>query len=276
METDLDPQTERRVQLAVLRAVAATPALHDHYVLKGGLALHLAYGSPRRSHDLDFNAVGTHARALTVRNDRRLLTFCQLLDDALAAAAPAAGFAGLVTQDHRLSSEIPVMMAQVGFTDDPAARPPFPQRVPLQATLNEEVCAHHVVEVAGIPVRVPTLEDILAEKLKAMMQQVRRDSPRSSDVWDVWHFVARADGPGVDREWVARCLDAKSRQWPRLRPLSADRFAGEAMRATAAAEYEAVAARLPAEEEVPFDEAYDVVLRFVQSLPFEAAAGASS
>ncbi|MDX1532059.1 MAG: nucleotidyl transferase AbiEii/AbiGii toxin family protein, partial [Rhodothermales bacterium] len=82
-----DPQARR----AVLTAVARTPDLFHPYVLKGGLALHYAYGSPRQSHDLDFNAVGPFPTAATAEGERRVLAFCHTLERELKDVAAAFG-----------------------------------------------------------------------------------------------------------------------------------------------------------------------------------------
>lgn len=247
---------------AVFEAVARDQELHGGYVLKGGLALWLVYGSPRRSTDLDYNAVETAANVVTEETGCMLLDFCRRLDAALKKVAPERGFETIRTDEVVLSSEIPVLLGQFAY----AAKDGTMGSVPMQVTLSEIVCQSEVREIRGIPVHIASLEDILSEKLKALLQQVKRDKIRSIDVFDLWYFTCKS-GDRVRPEDITPILLEKRKQWPDMPPLAKSEYRQEGIVAYAEAEYELIEDILePGAEFVPFDEAYDAVLDFVDRL----------
>ncbi len=262
--------TADRARLAVLDALARTPELWRAYVLKGGLALHYAYGSPRRSSDLDFSAVEPFTSAITEANERRLLRFCHALDTALESIAADYGFAGLCVQRRTLSDEIPALLAEVGYSVEAHEDIRYDEVVEMQVVLSEIVCATAEAEIESIRLHVPSLEDVLAEKLKALLQQVARDTTRSTDVFDLWYFTAASDH-AIDRAKVADFLRRKSTPWPAILPVTRSKFAEPAVREHAASAYADIGDRL--EDGValpPFDEAFGGVLGFVESLDLPA------
>src|SRR5690625_7983708 len=79
----------------------------------------------------------------------------------------------------------------------------------MQVTLCEVVCETRTATVDGVRVHAASLEDILAEKLKAMAQQVDRGITRSADVFDLWYY-ARQTVPAPDVQLMRRFLRKKS------------------------------------------------------------------
>jgi hypothetical protein len=60
---------------------------------------------------------------------------------------------------------------------------PSPQAIPFDISLNEIVCAAESVILGGSPpLRVGTAEDIVAEKLRALLQQSPRNRTRRQDM----------------------------------------------------------------------------------------------
>jgi predicted nucleotidyltransferase component of viral defense system len=259
-----------RARLAVLDALAHTPELWRAYVLKGGLALHFAYGSPRRSSDLDFSAVEPFSSEITEANERRILRFCHTLDAGLEAVAARHGLAGLAVQRRTLSDEIPALLAEVGYSAEARAENRYDDAIEMQVVLSEVVCETAESHIEGVPIHVPSLDDVLAEKLKALLQQVPRDTARSTDVFDLWYFLEISEHP-VDRAKVADFVRQKSTPWPAIQPLARSEFADERVRAHAASAYDGIAASLGDGLALPpFDEAFGAVLRFVRSLDLPA------
>lgn len=258
----------RRARTAILHALSATPSLHDPYVLKGGLALQLAFGSPRTSEDVDLNAVEAVSPRITDETGTHFRDFVRRLDAALAGVRAAYAFRTLETRSSRLSREIPTLLTDVAFVaesgDDGV--------VELQLTLSEIICETVRRTVEGIPLHLASLDDILAEKLKALLQQITRDKVRSSDVFDIWYFSEVSPLP-VDPDVVSDCLIRKSRQWRDMPPLAKSQFRRKSVVAHAAANYAALPAQLPESFAVPaFRDVYACILRLVDllALPEEA------
>lgn len=252
----------RRAITAVLDAVSRDHELHENYVLKGGLALQLVYASPRRSDDLDFNALQPTSNQITDDTRRRLLAFAERLDDALGATAGAHDFTSIATVRQRVSDEIPTLLTDLAFETCSGGE----GQIKLQLTLSEIICETVIRTIDGLHVHAASLEDIMAEKLKALLQQVSRETVRSPDVFDVWYFTT-ASPLDVDPAVVTRYLLEKKKQWPSMPDLTKNQFRRKSVVQHSVQNYEALARLLPPTFDlVPFRTAYECVLRFVDRL----------
>ena len=257
-----------RARLAVLAALRRQDALWGRYVLKGGLALRMVYGSPRRSDDLDLTAVQPFASDVAEAQEVALLRFGYRLNEALAETVGDWGLAQARVQRRRLSDELPALLCEVGYATDVEATPPFDEAVPMQVTLSEVVCEAVQAKAADVPLYVPTLEDILAEKLKAVAQQAYREgASRASDVFDLWYFSTQSEH-ALDVRRVAECLHEKAAKWDVIQPITKARYRDEAVRLSAAEGYEALRDKVEADVPfLPFDEAFAAALAFIDRLP---------
>jgi len=73
---------------AVVKALFADAALQEQYVLKGGNALALAYGGPRRSVDVDLSAVEPAPNQPDTASQQVLGAFKKRLSRALEREVP--------------------------------------------------------------------------------------------------------------------------------------------------------------------------------------------
>ena len=253
---------ERRAIAAVLDSISQDDALFSNHVLKGGLSLQLVFGSPRRSDDLDFNAVHPTASEITDSTTHRLLQFYERLDDVLARTAEKHAFRKLKTTRQKLSKEIPTLMTDIEYATEEGDS----GNIKLQLTLSEIVCDTMVDSSNGVQIHSASVEDILAEKLKALLQQVTRDKVRSSDVFDVWFFTTQSKIE-VDPARVTQYLLEKKKQWRTMPPLAKGQFRRKSVVQHSAEEYADLSDQLPPSFElVPFREAYECILRFVDRL----------
>lgn len=258
--------------LAILDALSHDPALLDAYVLKGGNALRFAYEGQRYSTDIDLTTVESKGAQETAASEAALESFCTRLDAALAAVAPARGYAVMVVQrrrvipsgrDHRT---FPAFQVTVGYSTVAGRQPPFSEIVRLDVTLNDVVCESEYVEVGGVEVHVSSLDDILAEKLRALLQQVPRNRTRPSDVYDVWYYVTRAR-PLLNPTQIGTYLVEKSDGKEGLGRITTALFHNPEVRDRSSTGYDAIAGRLRDDEALPpFDDAFGVVLAFVGEL----------
>jgi hypothetical protein len=179
----------------------------------------------------------------------------------LGRTAPAHGLARAGVRITRWSAALPTAFCEVWY-----ATPRGEAGVlEMQVTLCEAICRTVRARIGGVPVLAAALEDVVADKLKALLQQVPRHQVRESDVFDVWY--ARERAPFVpDPAAVGACLVEKAAVWPRLQPLTAARFRDEGVRAFAEAGYRRMRELYPATGAPPFDEAWGAVLRLVGAL----------
>lgn len=256
----------QRAAMAVLDAIGQVPGLWDQYVVKGGLALRYAYGSPRRTHDLDFNTVADYAASLGAAGTEPLHAFCDRLEEGLALVAPRYGFSRLVLQFREFLSDYPVIYLRLGYTHVPDREPPYDDFLEMQATLSTQIRATQMAEAEGLPIRVPLIEDIVADKLKAILQQPLRDVYRPADLFDLY-YVATALGDAFDREKVTRFLVEKSASWDDVPAVTRAAFRDPAVAAHATARFDEVADQLPPTFQMPSaDEAFEAVLGLVEAL----------
>jgi len=102
--------------------------------------------------------------------------------------------------------------------------------------------------------------DILAEKLRSLLQQKPRNRYRSQDVYDIAEYVRKS---AIDRRKIATYLQQKSR----IRGIEARKSSfDDEIRDMAAKEYEQRIREEAPRDFIPFDEAWQDVLSLVQSL----------
>ncbi|WP_373047015.1 nucleotidyl transferase AbiEii/AbiGii toxin family protein [Vulgatibacter sp.] len=114
---------------------------------------------------------------------------------------------------------------------------------------------------ADYRVRISTREDIVAEKLRALLQQVLRDRYRCQDVLDL--AVMLRGGAELDTGKVAKFLLEKAAA--RDVPVSRTAFHGPELAARARVDYEALESTAR-HEFIYFDDALARVLEFVDRL----------
>ena len=183
----------------VLAGIAAVPELSDTLVFKGGTALKKCYfGDYRFSEDLDFS--GTTTVPTGAAMDKAMRTACATAAQLLNVVAPV----GIVCE--RYTEKDPHPGGQEAFT----IRARFPwqrqptMRVMVEISVDEQVLLpaqhrrviHEYGEPLEVEVKVYALEEIVAEKLRAILQHIERlevrgwDRSRARDYYDLWRILA--------------------------------------------------------------------------------------
>ncbi len=202
----------RFVQYAVLRAVAGSRTLSEILVFKGGNALDFVWQPNRSTKDLDFSSTDPEL------GGERLRT---LLSQSLEQVGRTLGLAFRIQKvDRQPPGEDKTFVTYrvtIGYAlpDDLrnreriAKEQPCPNVIPLDVSLNEPVCATQPVDVQSVyRLRVSTREDIVAEKLRALLQQPIRNRNRRQDLLDI--AVLLRSGVDLDRAKVAEYLLLKA------------------------------------------------------------------
>lgn len=264
--TTTEEARRRFVQFVVLASIGSSPGLRDGLAFKGGNALRFAHGNRRGTIDLDFTAEGDFpddADAIRAALDAglrgadrrfRVKARCQSVK-----RDPKRPDATRPTYKVKVGFQLPGDRYYQNFDD----RGSFAEVVELEISLNDVVCETIERGLGGSarPVRVCSLEDILAEKLRALLQQVGRGRNRPQDVYDIASRM-RAMGDGVDVGKLTRFLEAKSRaRGIEPRKSSFD----EEVRRLALEGYD-VQMRAQATEFIPFDGAWAEVVSLVGRL----------
>lgn len=189
-----------------LWGIANTPALSKVFIFKGGTALRKCYFKNYRfSEDLDFTVKGA---PLDKAELKAQLEGCA--DAITRASGMKMSLAALSqTRDEVGEEALEGKLAYVGPSKQVTTKP----MIKLDLTYYEEVLerpekrpviqSYSDAEEARI--QVYTLEEIVAEKLRSMLQQIKR-VPRPRDWYDVWFLLTKEE---LDRSKIKDLFDRK-------------------------------------------------------------------
>lgn len=261
---------QRFAQYVILCGIASAPLLREGLVFKGGNALDFVWQANRSTIDLDFSVdmegVGFEIGVEGIRRS---------LEQAFRGVSNRFGVALAV---HSVRQQPPgadklfiTYRANVGYglSDEPrlvqrmSGRQPSPHVIPIEISINEPIgeSARFQINEQLPSLRVSTLEDIVGEKLRSLLQQTLRNRHRRQDVLDIAVIVR--DHPELDTAKIASYLLIKAQA--RDVPVSRSAFHNPDIRARAQVDY---AALQPTTRVVfiPFEEAFALVLGLVGRL----------
>ncbi len=207
----------RFAQYVMLRAIANSRALSDFLVFKGGNALDFMWQPNRSTLDLDFSTA-----RVVVDLGREAESLRTLFTGALNSVGP--GF-GVLCRIARVEQRPPgsdktfvtyLIRVAYALPDQESLRqrmgidPTYgPQLIDIEVSINEPICADEPRDIDGThPLRISTVEDIVAEKLRALLQQPIRKRARPQDLLDI--AVVLRQGPPLDRALVTDFLLRKA------------------------------------------------------------------
>jgi predicted nucleotidyltransferase component of viral defense system len=260
----------RFAQYGVLQSIAGSQVLSSSLVFKGGNALDFVWQPNRSTVDLDFSSRDS---GLTIE---RIRTY---FEPSLRRVSTASG---ALYRLQRLEQQPPgegrsfiTFNVSIGYAlaDDLRNQQriregkPSMARIPVEISLNEPICAAEEIELASAnSLQVSTQEDIIAEKLRALLQQVPRNRTRPQDVLDI--VVALNRGAYLRPDVVADFLRRKAAS--RNVEVSMNLFLAEELWSRAEqgyAELQSTARDLF----VPFGVAKEILLAFIATLPLRGA-----
>ncbi len=254
------------MQFVILASIASSAELVTRLAFKGGNALRFVHGNERSTIDLDFTADGNFPdnsdaiRALlnsalkASERQFQVKSRCQSVN-----RNPRRQDATLPTDSVKVCFQLPGDRYYQNFDD----RKSFAEVVDLEIILNDVLCEtiQRQLSASTKPVRICSLEDILAEKLRALLQQLIRRRNRPQDVYDIASRMQEF-GDKVDTAKVAQFLISKSA----ARGIEPHKSSyNHEVRKLALENYE-VEIRAQATAFIPFDEAWKEVLSLVSRL----------
>jgi predicted nucleotidyltransferase component of viral defense system len=187
---------ERQATDIILNAIGSSPQYGKKIYLKGGILMAVVYHSPRHTADLDFTTSLEPAADIAE-------TLGKELDGLLRRTSALLGYADMLCRVQSIQHE----PRRIGFENQswPALKVKFayarrgsPQEAKLHAgkcsdvikadiSFNEPVAAIQIVRLkdTGNQLRVYALTDLIAEKLRALLQQESRNRYRRQDIYDI-------------------------------------------------------------------------------------------
>lgn len=264
---------KRFVQFAVLLCVGAADGLRASLAFKGGNALRFIHGNPRSTLDLDFTALSPDDPRTGVRDNvddlKRALNaalmwghtrFGVKMKCQRVKRKPPRPDATLPTYDIGVGYQFP---GDRYFADYETPVREATTVVQLEISFNDVVCeiAPYSLEPGAPALTVCSLEDILAEKLRALLQQIPRNRTRPQDVFDIARMLTEYEAR-LDVGKIADYLIRKSRD-RQVTPTKAA-FADPRVRENARSGYQTL--EVSQSELILFDTAWGVVLKLVDRL----------
>jgi predicted nucleotidyltransferase component of viral defense system len=256
----------RFVEYVILNCIGSNAITQQGMVLKGGNALRFAFQSPRSTKDLDFTVAGDD-----IPDDAERLR--SLLNDALRFAENR--FHVKAKCQHvkrkpppRPDSTRPTYSISIAyqFETDRYFRN-FEERnnistvIPLEVSFNDLVCETCLWN--GL-VKTSSLEDILAEKLRSLLQQKIRHRNRYQDVYDIAEYVRQHT---IDCDKIGRFLIQKAK----VRDIDVRKSSfDDEIRQMALQDYDNRIHEQAPNNFIPFDDAWQDVLSLVHCLDIPA------
>lgn len=211
-----DPATYRQRQTIeiILNSIAMTAPLNVKMFLKGGILMGLAYGSPRQTSDIDLTTYFTADG--NVDNEIQ-----RLLDLALPRAATELGYADILVRTHSVKrlpmkpgfekAEFPALQLKIAYArrgtreETAFSKDKGTNVIKLEISFNEPLRQFQVLELTGgQELRAYSLVDLIAEKYRAILQQIKRKRNRRQDVYDLDLLIADNQ---IDDSYRAQILD---------------------------------------------------------------------
>jgi predicted nucleotidyltransferase component of viral defense system len=271
-----DPQLhhDRQVTEVVLAAIGLSPSLHDGLVLKGGTLMALAFASNRVTGDIDFSAQADPAGF-----DHLLRTE---LDALLEPAALRLGYLDLVCRVQGVrrrprpelfeDANFPALEVRIGSAlrntpqEQLLAEGKAARVLLVEVSFRDQVYAFQELhlEMPNVGVRAFTLEELIAEKLRALLQQPIRRRNRRQDVYDIAFLLDHYELTDAALKRIHETLIQKCRTRG-IEPTPASLDDPE-IRVRAEREWETL--KLEVSDLAPFDERFACVAGLYRSLPW--------
>lgn len=272
-----DPATylERQVTEIFLAALGMTKPFAHQVFLKGGVLMGVVYQSPRQTGDVDFTAICEP----TSETVEELMT---ALDAALPRAAARLGHPDLMCaiQSSRFQpsaamfekAQGPALNLRVGYARRGtqqeakfrAGRSPSVLQVDI--SFREPVNAIQIVWIGttGESIKAYSLIDLIAEKLRALLQQEIRNRNRRQDTYDIASLLSSFTLDEEEKRLLLDVLVAKSRARD-IEP-TVDSLSMPEIRQRAHKEWQSL--RIEIGELPDFEDCFNTVDGFYRSLPW--------
>jgi len=189
-----DPVATHHRQATHITLAAIAKMRHDHTLyLKGGILLGLVYNNRRMTEDVDFTAGFPPDSGIDVQIE-------MALNRLLPATAAELGYTGTQTRVRRVKKKPKQFADRFEEADHPALEVSIehvlpsgsrgPKPLEVEISFNEpDITSVEVLDIGGLELHAYSLTDVIAEKIRALLQQaVRLKRGRRQDVYDI-HFL---------------------------------------------------------------------------------------
>ncbi len=257
----------------ILAAIASDPELCADMIIKGGILLAVRYRSHRYTKDIDFSTSKKLAEIDPEKLEDNLNECLALMTEQLDYELDCKVQSCKVQPANKPDAKYPSIKLKIGYAYKGTPKHKrllaklSPDSVAIDYSLNEEMPNVEKIEITGTDgILAYTLTDLIAEKYRSILQQIKRDRIRRQDSFDLYLLMAQYND--IDDDEKRRILDsllvkAESRE---IRP-TPDSLDDPDIRKRSEAEYSTLADEI--EGELPdFNMVYETVNDFYKSLPW--------
>ena len=262
----------RQAVHTVLAAIAQDSQLRAAMVMKGGILMAVRYQSVRFTKDIDFSTSMKLSEVNPDEVQRRLDAALRLTVEALEYDLDCRVQGCKVQPANQANASFPSIKLKIGYAYKGTAR--HRRLIQLQSTsvisidysLNEAISNTDEVLIGlDQSVHAYSFVELVAEKFRALLQQVERDRYRRQDVYDL-AFLSRMPRSKSIEAAILESLMVKARS-RNIEP-TRDSLNDAEVKRRAAAEYDTLKDEV--QGELPdFEVAYAEVLAFYQALPWD-------
>lgn len=265
---------DRQVTEVVLAAIGLAPSLNTNLVLKGGAVMALAFKSNRVTADVDFTSI--------VEPDGFADQIADDLNAVLPQTAIRLGYLELLCRVQTVKKmpkplnfeefDFPALLIRIGSAERGTSEEKRLEAgrairvLDIEISFRDQVYAFQELNLtgAGVAVRAFTLHEIIAEKLRALLQQPIRNRNRRQDVYDVAYLLETNKLNNKDRHSILETLIEKCRtRGIEATPESMD---DPEVRRRAEVDWNTLALEL--DDLPPFDERFAMMRELYISLPW--------
>ena len=268
-------QRRQTIEIA-LNTIAMISPLNKKLFLKGGLLMGFAYHSPRQTMDIDLTA------ALAPRNDSAE-RIRKLLDKTFPHTAAVLGYPNLIVKTHSVKCQpktpftdakfpalkLKITSAKRGTSQEHVLKEGKTSfTIDMDISFNEPpLCQIQIMKLTGgQELLVYSLIDLVAEKYRAILQQIPRRRSRPQDIYDLNRLITQETMDISTQAKILVALKEKSR----ARGIEAirDAFDEPEIKRRASANWQSL--DLEVDELPEFDPCFLRVATFYRNLPWQS------
>lgn len=274
VETASGDADQNRVVHILLHGIGSSDGLRTTMIMKGGNLLGIRHSSNRYTGDVDFSTAQKF-------QDFGQEAFEKELNEVLIAAAGELGYTlrcWVQKTDVKPNAKgtFPTLQVNVGYADleNPREkkfvdRGRSPKVLKVDYSFNEATYNHEIIKLSNeSSILAYSIIDIVAEKIRSVLQQVVRERNREQDIYDLWYLLTSYTFNGTQKHEILSSLMKKSEGKKLDDYLHAAALAQPEIRDRSSERYGDLKDTV---KELPdFDVAYGVVEGFFGSLPWQS------
>ena len=275
-----DRITFRQAIHIVLQAIASSDYLQPRMIMKGGMLLGLRYQSSRFTEDIDFSTSMRYADIDEVQFREELQEALQIASDELPYQVLCAVQNITIQPKDAENATFPSFKLKIGYArrnhEGEMTRlrnRQSPNTVKIDYSFNEHSYAvDHITLTDEEEIQAYSFTDLVAEKIRSVIQQVERNRTRRQDIYDLNLLLNTITPDEKEKHTILTTLLDKSTGRLPAGVVNPDTLNNPEIRERSSREYALLKDEI--EDELPeFNRAYDRLAEFYRSLPWDMVSG---